>query len=287
MLPTFIIIGAMKSGTTSLYHYLSLHPDIAMSSKKELKFFVEEKNYWRGLAWYQSNFMGMAKARGEASTDYSKYPRFKGVSQRMHTVLPHAKLIYILRDPIDRIVAHYIHYYANCRENRTFADALSCLEGNHYVEVSQYYMQLEQFLQYYPKESILILDNDNLKNIREETLRTVFRFLGVDETFYTPEYTKTFHQSSDKRRRNKIGRFFVDQYYTVQYSSRPNFIKMIDTVRPLIPSFLMQFYKNMTSYPFERPILDETLEARLIDYLKEDVEALKKFTGMAFRSWRV
>jgi hypothetical protein len=264
-----------------------MHPEISMSKKKEVKFFVEEKNYWRGCKWYESHFVGQAKAYGEASTDYSKYPRFKGISQRMYAIIPQVKLIYILRDPIDRIVAHYIHYYANCRENRSLPEALSHLENNHYIEVSKYYMQLEQYLQYYPEENILILDGDDLKNNRQETLKTVFRFLGVDELFYSPEYTKIFHKSSAKKRKNKIGKYFLDRYFAAQYSSGVSLMRTIDKVRPFIPSMLIQFYKKMTEYPFEWPMLERFLEIRLIECLKEDVEALRKFTNKEFKSWRI
>ena len=76
MLPDFIIIGAMKCGTTSLHHYLSLHPDISVSRRKELDFFVAEENWARGLAWYESQFPDKGKVRGEASPKYTFNPRW-------------------------------------------------------------------------------------------------------------------------------------------------------------------------------------------------------------------
>lgn len=288
MLPNFVIIGAMKSGTTSLYHYLSLHPEIVMSEKKEIKFFVKEKNYWRGLEWYQSHFNpGETGISGEASTDYAKFPRFRGVPQRMHAVIPDAKLLYILRDPVERIVAHYVHYYANCRENRTFAEALAELDGNHYVEVSKYYMQLEQYLPYYSEENILILDSDELKNARQQTLRKVFRFLGVDPTFYAADYTKLFHASSVKKRKNRLGKYFLDRYFAAQYAPNPIAFQALERLKPYWPRQAISLYRRLTEYPFERPVLSAEQRERLSACLQSDVEALRRFTGIPFTGWCV
>src|SRR5207244_8421308 len=85
MLPTFLVIGAMKSGTTSLYRYLQAHPDVFMSEQKELNYFTQgaNQNWEKGLAWYQAQFeqAGKARAVGEASTNYTKYPQFQGVPE--------------------------------------------------------------------------------------------------------------------------------------------------------------------------------------------------------------
>jgi hypothetical protein len=89
-LPSFLIIGAMKAGTTSLYHYLKSHPQIHMSRIKELDFFVTELNWGRGLDWYSQQFSGIGTnvlAAGEASTNYTKYPRYKGVPERISMTL--------------------------------------------------------------------------------------------------------------------------------------------------------------------------------------------------------
>jgi len=91
-LPNLIVIGAQKSGTTSLHHYLSLHPEIMMSKHKELNYFNEELNWKKGLAWYKSHFIGEAKIYGESSPHYTFYPLYKGVAQRMYSIIPEAKL---------------------------------------------------------------------------------------------------------------------------------------------------------------------------------------------------
>ena len=100
MLPNFIIIGAGKCGTSALYYYLHHHPEVQMSRVKELRFFNGEK--WnQGLGWYESNWDGSsAPVRGEASPGYTTYPEPSDTATRMHDVIPDAKLIYLVRDPI-------------------------------------------------------------------------------------------------------------------------------------------------------------------------------------------
>src|SRR3954447_530769 len=102
MLPNFVIIGTMKGGTTSLYHYLRHHPQVFMTETKELHYFVADKNLSRGLDWYERNFAGAgdAVAVGEASPDYTKYPIHADVPKRMADVMPWARLVYVIRNPV-------------------------------------------------------------------------------------------------------------------------------------------------------------------------------------------
>ena len=95
MLPDFIVIGAMKAGTSSLSHYLRSHPEIFIPVKKELNYFVEERNWSQGLSWYEEQFKTddpNIRLFGEASTNYSKYPKFAGVSQKIVASSPDVKL---------------------------------------------------------------------------------------------------------------------------------------------------------------------------------------------------
>jgi len=136
---------------------------------------------------------------------YANYPFSGGVPERMYSVVPEAKLIYSLRDPIDRIISHYVHNYAVGRENRTIEDALSNLDSNPYVCNSEYYMQLEQYLNYFPKTNILIITAEDLHSHRRKTLQKVFRFLEVDDNFYSPKFLDVKHRSIEKGRKNRIG----------------------------------------------------------------------------------
>ena len=110
-LPDFIIIGAAKAGTTTLHHYLDLNPQIYMSSPKEPCFFSDDEIYVKGVDWYSSLFSSAKpdQACGEASTRYSPYPQYTEAAPRMAELLPHVKLIYIMRHPVDRAYSHHVH----------------------------------------------------------------------------------------------------------------------------------------------------------------------------------
>ena len=275
MLPNVIIIGAMKSGTTSLYRYLEMHPEISMSKIKELDFFIVEKNFSKGLEWYESNFGRDRKICGEASPNYSKHPTFAGVPKRMHSVVPDAKLIYVLRDPIDRIISHYLHNVFTGRVTTDISAVLSNdLDNNHYVACSKYYMQLEQYLDYYPQENILVITAEGLRDHRRETLQSVFAFLGLGGTYNSPKYSRVFHESSRRKLQSRVH----------QYVSQK---RIVNKIKPFIPQWFVRTFKHFTGHSVERPKLDPVLEARLIVCLKDDVEALRRLTPNDFHHWRL
>ena len=99
-----------------------------MSKPKELNFFIEERNWPRGVDWYKAHFDAEARVRGEASPNYTAFPQHEGVPERMASVVPDAKLIYMVRDPLERIAAHWVHNYAKRREKGTLAETLDAPE---------------------------------------------------------------------------------------------------------------------------------------------------------------
>jgi len=276
-LPNLIIIGAQKCGTTSMHYYLSYHPQITMSREKELNFFIQERNWHKGIEWYKSNFNSEAKVRGETSPNYTNFPSWSGVPERMHSVVPETRLIYIVRDPIDRIIAHYIHYYAEGLEHRKLSDALKDFNNNIYVCRSKYYMQLEQYLNYFSKSNILITTLEDLYSHRLQTLQEVFRFLDVDDSFYNRKFFKIKHKSNYKRRKNLIG-LAISQIPGINIVER-------------LPFDIREKVKTLIYFPFshkiELPVLENNLRQELIDYLRDDINCLREFTCYNFESWCV
>jgi hypothetical protein len=277
MLPNLIVVGATGSGTTSLHHYLNSHPQIAMSNPKELHFFVQERNWNNGLEWYSSHFIAETKIKGESSPCYTSYPQFTGVAKRMYSTVPHAKLIYILRDPLERMISHYIHYYSIGYEDRDILEALTEPRNNVYLNRSRYYMQLEQYLEYYAASRILILTQEELSRRRSETLQKVFRFVEVDETLCRSGFSERRNKSADKRRRNRMG---------LLVSQTPG-IGLFDR----LPAHLKRHVERVAYWllwdKIERPIWDEKVRQKLVDSLRDDIERLRAHTGISFDGWSV
>ena len=279
-LPNLIIIGAMKCGTTSLHYYLNQHPEISMSSPKELKFFVAEKNWQRGVEWYRSHFSDSAKIRGEASPDYTACHRRQNVASRIYSVVPEAKLIYIIRDPVERIISHYMHRKLKGVEHRTINEALSeCdLCNNNYLLRSQYYLQLKEYLNYFPNRQILILTLEELSSHPQKTLKKIFSYLEVEESFKNFQIDKKLNQAKNKIPKNSL-KMFGDRMSLLNYA----FLRLPNQLQWQVARLL----GNPFSLTTERPQLSPELKQRIIDLLQEDVNRLREYTGKDFHHWCV
>ncbi|MBN2060686.1 MAG: sulfotransferase domain-containing protein [Deltaproteobacteria bacterium] len=275
-LPNLVIIGAAKCGTTSLHYYLGLHPQIFMSREKEINFFNNGRNWNRGIDWYKGHFNKKAEIYGESSVGYT-HPFSKGVPERMHSIIPEAKLIYLLRDPVERIISDHAHNYADGIEIRNIDDALADFETSTYIQRSKYFTQLQPFLDYYSKANIAIITTEDLMDNRQVTLSNLFRFLNVDEYFSSEKFIKIKHRTSEKREKNRFGLF-------MKRLSETNFAKIFpaDFRRDIGRLIYTPFSKKL-----ERPIINQRLREALIDYLKEDINHLREYTGGEFKNWSV
>lgn len=295
-LPNLIIIGAMKSGTTSLHHYLNLHPEIQMTQQKELNFFSKDKNWNRGIDWYKSHFVGKAKIYGESSPNYTRYPQKKGIPERIFSVIPQTKLIYILRNPIERIISHYVHNYASGEENCSFEEAINKIECNDYLERSQYFLQLEQYLEYFPKSNILIITSEEMSKNAQKTMKKVFQFLEVDSDFEFTfkinnitdisvfgfdiinssfKFDKKLHTSLSKRRRKIAPNSPIVKTISATMALLP--IK----IRPQLEKIIYRLFSEKV----ERPEINDELQQKIMEYLAEDIAKLQKYTNYSFEEW--
>ncbi|SFL25118.1 sulfotransferase family protein [Geodermatophilus ruber] len=204
-LPTFLLIGAMKAGTTSLYHYLSAHPQVATPRYKAPEFFVAESNWHRGIDWYRRQFPPPGPeilAVGEASNLYTKYPRYAGVPARIATHLPDVRLVYVVRDPVSRIRSHYQHRVAEGREKAAFAEAVFADPA--YLDYSRYALQIEQYLEHFPREQLLVITSEELRSDRQVTMRRVYDFIGVDPDFAPADLDRDFYRTEDRPARSLV-----------------------------------------------------------------------------------
>jgi len=199
-LPDFLIIGAQKAGTTALYAYLRRHPAITGPSWKEVSYF--DRHYERGEAWYRGNFPNRVRARGklvgEASPSYIFHPLGPG---RVKALVPEARLVALVRNPVERALSHYHHEVALGREPLSFEDALDAEEerlrgeeerlaadssyfsrawwSHAYKARGRYAEQLERWLAVFPRDRLLILPSEDLGGEPERTHARVLDFLGA------------------------------------------------------------------------------------------------------------
>jgi hypothetical protein len=274
VLPNLVIIGARKCATTSLYHYLYTHPQVWVSDEKELNFFYEQGNWHRGRAWYESWFPVAAPVRCEGSPAYTSYPRYDRVPERMAALLPDARLIYLVRDPIERLISHYVMDHAFGYEQRRLAEAVDDLERSIFVYESRYWMQLERYLEHFAPERILVLDQHDLRAERAPTLRRVFRFLEIDEEHYSPAFEVEHLTRVHRRRRAPAARLIRALNSRLGPGRAYHLRRRVP--RPLFLLF---------SEPLATPRLADATRARLLEHFAPDVARLREFTGQAFATW--
>jgi hypothetical protein len=201
-LPDFLVVGAQKSGTTSLFHYIQQHPQVLENRSKEIHFF--DKYFYEGVAWYRSHFpiyakIGTKSLVGEATPYYLCHPHSP---RRIHELLPDVRMIAVLRNPAERAISHYFHEVKKGREKLSILEALhreeercgsewrKMLEDEWYVsrihqsysykQRGVYIEQLQRFWEFFPRRQILVIDSSRLFAEPHAVLKEVFAFLGVD-----------------------------------------------------------------------------------------------------------
>jgi hypothetical protein len=271
MRPTFLIIGTMKGGTTSLYEYLRRHPQVFMANPKELHYFVEQRNLGKGKEWYEAHFAeaGGARAIGEASVTYTMRSCFPGVPERVRDLMPDVKLIYVLRHPIERMRSHYLHARWHRTESRRPDDAL--LGNLDYLHTSRYAYQIEPWLEHFDREQLLILTSDELRDDREATITRAFAFLDIDPTWRPAGLGNETHRTSDKR----VARQPVAPLLTSDAWRR---------VLARLPARARRAHDRLLTVPAdaERARISSRTEQLLLDGVRPDLVQLRGILGPDF-----
>jgi hypothetical protein len=278
-LPNLIIIGGLKCGTTSIHHYLGLHPQIQMSKPKELNFFARELNWDLGLDWYASRFDDRFEVRGESSPHYTNLPRFQGVPERIREHCPDARLIYMVRDPIKRILSHWVHATGAGYETREMVPTLSQPDSS-YIHRSMYWMQLQPYLERFDRSQIEIVTQEELQTEREATMRKAFRFVGVDEDFTSEQFDREWERSSAKQG----GKYqFMEKLIKLPgfRSFDRNFDRLPESMRWLVEKVVHDPEKP----PAPKPELPDDLFETLRGRFGADVTELQRFAGREFAGW--
>ena len=200
VLPNFFVIGAMKGGTTALHVWLARHPEVFMSRHKELHFFTHPQMYPDGVAGYAKHFEGAGDypVRGESSATYTFWPMAQDVPAQMKRLVPEARFVYCVRDPIARMRSNYLHLVANGKESRPIDVAL--LEDERFLAISSYATQLDRYLEHFDAGRLHVVPSESLRSVDRPTLDGICRHLGVDPGLLSRDLEERVHETSDKRR---------------------------------------------------------------------------------------
>ncbi len=275
-LPNLLVIGGLKCGTTSLHHYLNLHPQIAMSRPKELNYFCEELNWGLGEDWYRTHFGPTAPVRGETSPHYTARPRLEGVAARAALVAPDARIIYMVRDPIDRVLSHYLHNVGGGYEVRSLEQALGRTDTA-YVDRSRYAYQLEPWLEAFAPERVRVVSREELRDERAATLRSLFELLGVDPAFTSPEFDRQWETGAAK-----TGSGFRLMDRAVRLPGLRALDRNFDRLPERLRWRVERIVHDPDSGEAPKPEIPAEIRTRLLETFKPDIAELEHLTGRTF-----
>ncbi len=292
-MPNFLVIGAAKSGTTSLYHYLKQHPQVYMSPEKEPKFFAFEgrKLDFRGPGYrmvvtdieeYRALFAGVSgeEAIGEASAMYLYVPE---AADRIRRYVPEARLVAMLRNPVDRAYSAYLHRVREGRERLGFSEALkeeeTRIQDNwrplwHHKSMGFYHAQLTRYYELFSREQIRVYLYEDLNEDPVGMTQSIFRFLEVDDAF-VPDTSLRLNVSRIPRSRA-----------LQTFINKPNPLKSV--LKPSLPKGLRKplFAASLLDHNLTKPPqMPEDVREELTEAYREDILKLQGLIGRDLSSW--
>jgi len=283
----FFIVGAPKAGTTSLYHYLNEHPEISMSSQKEPDYFSDAdiqnegmyygKNRIDTIKKYHSLFddNSESKLKGEGSVSYLFY---KNVPQKIKTYNPEAKIIIMLRDPIDRAFSHYLMDYRLGLVSDSFEDIIdqksvhkdAKLFYQQYIELSEYANQVKRYLDVFNEQDILFIEYEDLKMDVLGIVKKTYLFLGVNKV-YEPDVNKKHNTYTMPK--NSVIRFIY------------SFVILRNILSFFFPKNLVNRIRAALFKNDKKPVLLDETRNRLKRFFTKDINALGEMLNKDFSRW--
>lgn len=276
MLPSFLIIGAQKSGTTTLFRDLLTQPGVYFPYNKEPTALAHDTVLTpEGLAEYEALFAGSkpSDVRGDASTGYTKIPRFTGVPARASKVLgPDIQLLYILREPISRIVSHHHHMITNQPGPANVEDFI---EADHTaIPFSKYAFQARAWLEHFPLERLHVLLLEEYVKNRPSEIERLGAILGYDPKPDRVDPKSKFNTAQD---RSLDSGFIMKLRETWPYQR----------LRPLLPVATRDRLRRMLTAkaPPPPPPPSEQCVERLLTELEDDQRELAEIIGRPYPIW--
>lgn len=276
MLPNFLILGASKAGTTSLYHVLRQHPQVYMSGRKEVHFFTRERFYRRGSGFYARFFAGADErhaAVGEATPVYICHPE---APARIRQHLPDARLILVARHPVERAYSQYWYRRRDLTECLGFDRAMETdLEEEYqpgqrgYFSRGFYMRYLERYLRLFPRERILVLLFEDLQRDPAAFYRSCFEFLGVDPDFRCDAMERPYNRAH----------LWNNPVY--------NFLFHHPHHAACLPLAARRAFCWGPLRPYRYPAMPGPTRERLVRFYSGANRALEAFLGRSLEGWRV
>lgn len=265
--PNFIIIGAMKSATSTLHSQLASQPGIFMSTPKEPNYFSDDEQYQKGERWYQDLFSaaGEGDLCGESSTHYTKLPDYPHTIERMTAYLEQPKFIYVMRHPIDRLVSHYIHQWTQNVFKCDINEAIDQYEE--LTAYSCYVRQLTPYFERYGHENVLPVFTESLRINPQKELERVAGFIGYSQPVFWQDEILEQNVSSQRIRTFKGYNWLIE-------SRIMTFLR-----RNMIPEVLRNKVKKGLMMT-ERPEIDQAHNMKLLALFDKDLAELGAMMGV-------
>jgi len=260
-LPAFVIIGAMKSGTSTIDRNLIAHSQIGFTKIKEPNFF--NRNYHKGIEWYLNQFPDNKLILGDTSPNYSRLHLYPDTVRNIMEFNSEMKIIYIVRDPIDRIISQLHHNLYRDRIKPTQLER-ELIENKDYVLTSSYNFQIQPYLESFGRKNIKVITFENFIEKPSEILKDICEFLEVD---YEEVNFKAYNTSEKKyliKFHDSIHQFFGNNKLTNLY----------------------HLFWYFVSIKIKRPSLSKKSEIYLQEVLKDDIEQFKKTFTIDSSKWK-
>ncbi len=267
-LPDFIIIGAMKCGTTTLQAQLVAQPGVFMTTPKEPNFFSNDEIYAKGLDWYEGLYSEASPGDllGEASTHYTKLPTYPETLPRLTACVDQLKVIYLIRNPIIRAVSHYIHEWTMGEMSGEIDQAFR--DHPELIAYSRYGMQIAPWFEAFGADNILIASLEEMNRTPQAVLDRVGQFLGLDQTLVWHDDAAAMNVSAERIRRFPLHELIIDNPVATRLR------------RLLVPQALRDRIKQSRQMQ-KRPELSPALKATLEEVFTEDYARLTaQFPGV-------
>ncbi|MFK7801716.1 MAG: sulfotransferase [Anaerolineae bacterium] len=270
----FMILGAQKCGTTTLFDILNSHPKVSGSSPKEPHFFSTTPDWKKNLGEYYKIYDQQKEnvLRFEASTDYTFYPyRNLNIWDTLHEINPEMKHIYIVRNPKQRIVSAYMHMFSRGYLDLPIDEAL--LEEKLLIGVSRYYTQIKPFIDKFGRDKVLLLDFADLVKDVETTVEKVAAFLGISMSDFPADYQTIRSNVSlgNKRGHHKLDKLTLPQ----------------KVLKKVAPSVWYKMSDNSDRSFAQKPSLSAAQQQVVVDLLDLEILEIEKLLGKDLSSWRV